>query len=103
MIIVILNRMLGEYIYNKLHKITLSKEDLEELNPIDIKAIFERYEAQTFISQQAYPNRVQDCRNLIKITDFMLLYENKDHGKAMDVSIRGGNSWRCYLISIYHY
>ncbi|CAG8498289.1 9126_t:CDS:10 [Paraglomus occultum] len=85
MIIVILNKMLGEYIYNKLHKTTFSKEDLEELNPIDIKAIFERYEAQTIISHQAYPNRVQDCRNLIRITDFMLLYENKDYGKAMDL------------------
>jgi hypothetical protein len=84
MVVTILNKMLGEYIWNQTHKIGLSSEDAEELNPNDIKKTVEDYENRNIISLIS-DRKVQDCRNLMTIAEFVRLHEEKEYAKAVEV------------------
>ncbi|CAG8728869.1 4218_t:CDS:10, partial [Dentiscutata erythropus] len=82
-IIVLLNKMLAEYIWISIRGVVMQPETAKELDPQEIGRILKEYERIGIrkISQ----NRLKDSRTLLNLVDFVELYKQQDFVRAVAI------------------
>ncbi|CAG8458221.1 7633_t:CDS:10 [Scutellospora calospora] len=82
-IIVLLNKMLAEYIWISIRGVIMQPETAKELDPQEISRILKGYEHIGIrkISQ----NRLKDSHTLLSLVDFVELYKKQDFVRAVSI------------------
>ncbi|CAG8527846.1 10042_t:CDS:10, partial [Cetraspora pellucida] len=82
-IIVLLNKMLAEYIWISIRGVVMQPETAKELDPQEISRILKDYE--NIGIRKISQNRLKDSRTLLNLVDFVELYKQQDFVRAVAI------------------
>ncbi|RIA93172.1 Nup93/Nic96-domain-containing protein [Glomus cerebriforme] len=83
-IILLLNKMLAEFIWVSIQGVAMQPESAQELNPQEIKKVLQDYKKRQ-IEMRLSEDRIKTCEKLLGLVDFIELYKKQDYENALNV------------------
>ncbi|CAI2170419.1 1130_t:CDS:10 [Funneliformis geosporum] len=83
-IIILLNKMLAEYIWVSVRGVTMQPETAQEFNPQEIKKVLHEYKTNQ-ITMSLPVDRIQTCEKLLGLVDFIEMYKMQNYENALNI------------------
>ncbi|CAJ0746710.1 4746_t:CDS:2, partial [Entrophospora sp. SA101] len=80
--VILLNKMLAEYIWISICRLTLQSDTSIQLNPKEIARISKEYDQKQYTKNVSH-NLINDNKTLLKLVDFVEYYKKHDYERAL--------------------